>query len=237
MSNIKGGMKILIIIPAYNEAQKIYSVVENVVFRGYSAKGGPWDLVVVDDGSSDGTSDQARRAGAIVLRHFINRGYGAALTTGNSWALRNGYDIAVHFDGDGQHDADEIRRVIGPILDNQADVVIGSRFMGHAQSMPIMRAILIKLAIVFTWIFSGIKLSDAHNGFRAFNRRALEIISCGQDGMSYASEVIDQIAEHKLRVAEVPVTVAYTDYSKAKGESNISKVMVGARFIWGKVIS
>ncbi len=222
-------MKTLVIIPAYHEAKKIFNVVAGVRERGY-------DVAVVDDASPDATSDEARRAGAMVLRHFVNRGYGAALGTGNAYALRRGYDIAVHFDGDGQHNADEIARVIGPIQKGEADVVIGSRFLEHGSSIPFIRKILIKLAIVFTWAFSGIKLTDSHNGFRAFSARALEVIDCTQDGMSYASEVVDQIAEHTLSVREVPVTITYTDYSKAKGESNIKKVLLGVRFLWGKVI-
>ncbi|MBI2637152.1 MAG: glycosyltransferase family 2 protein [Parcubacteria group bacterium] len=222
-------MKTLIIIPAYHESKKIFDVVAGVRERGY-------DAVVVDDASSDATSGEARRAGARVLRHFVNRGYGAALSTGNAYALRHGYDIAVHFDGDGQHDAREIARVIGPIQKGEADVVVGSRFLQAGASIPLLRKFLIKLAIIFTWAFSGVKLTDAHNGFRAFSRRALEVIDCRQDGMSYASEVIDQIAEHVLAVKEVPVTITYTGYSKAKGESNIKKVMLGVRFLWGKVI-
>lgn len=222
-------MKTIVIIPAHNEARKIYNVVQSVISRGY-------DVVVVDDGSSDATADEARRAGAVVLQHYINRGYGAALETGNAWVLQSDYDIIVHFDGDGQHNPDEIKNLVNPIVREKVDVVIGSRFIGNAQSMPILRHALIKLAIIFTWIFSGIKLSDAHNGFRAFSRRALEVIECRQDSMSYASEVIDQIAEHRLRIGEMPVTIEYTDYSKSKGEGNIKKILVGMRFIWGKVI-
>ena len=222
-------MRTIVIIPAYNEESKIYNVVSSVLDRGY-------DVLVVDDGSRDNTSEQACRAGAIVLRHFVNRGYGAALETGNEYALENQYDIAVHFDGDGQHNPDEIKNLVNPIIREKADVVIGSRFIGKTESMPIIRGFLIKLAILFTWIFSGIKLSDAHNGFRAFSHRALSAINCKQDGMSYASEVVDQIAEHKLRVGEMPVTIQYTDYSKSKGESNIKKMIVGLRFLWGKVI-
>lgn len=233
-------MQTLVIIPAYNESKKIFDVVAGVRQHGY-------DVVVVDDASPDATLDEARRAGAVVLRHFVNRGYGAALSTGNAYAVRHGYDIAVHFDGDGQHSADEIRRVVAPIQKGEADVVVGSRFLhppfsppltkkGRWGSVPVLRKLLIKLAIIFTWAFSGIKLTDAHNGFRAFSRRALAVIDCRQDGMSYASEVIDQIAEHKLNVREAPVTITYTDYSRAKGESNIKKALLGARFLWGKVI-
>jgi len=219
----------LVIIPVYNESLKIYTVVKSVLELGYG-------VVVVDDGSTDMTSDEARRAGATVLRHFVNRGYGAALETGNQYALSRGYDVIVHFDGDGQHDAGEIARVIWPIQKGEVCTVIGSRFLRSSAPVPFMRKMLIKLAIIFMWAFSGIRLTDSHNGFRAFSARALEVIDCRQDGMSYASEVIDQIAEHGLSVCEVPVTIQYTDYSKAKGESNIKKVMLGARFLWGKVI-
>ena len=221
-------MRTLVIIPAYNESRKIFGVVRGARELGY-------DVVVVDDASLDATSHEAQRAGAAVLRHFVNRGYGAALETGNQYALRRSYDAAVHFDGDGQHDAREITQVIGPIQKGEVDVVVGSRFLGQAPDMPLVRKLLIKLAILFTWVFSGIKLTDSHNGFRAFSRRALEVIDCRQDGMSYASEVIDQIAERKLALKEIPVTIQYTDYSKAKGESNIKKALLGARFLWGKV--
>jgi polyprenyl-phospho-N-acetylgalactosaminyl synthase len=222
-------MKVLVIIPAYNEAQKIYNIVQDVQLRGY-------DVVVVDDGSKDNTSDEAKRAGAVVLRHYINRGYGAALETGNQWALRNGYDIIVHFDGDGQHNPEEIKNLVNPIIREKVDITIGSRFIGNAESLSAIRKLLIKVAILFTWVLSGIKLTDAHNGFRAFSSNALKMLDCKQDGMSYASEVIDQIAENNLQILEVPNTIQYTEYSVAKGESNIKKIFVGLRFIWGRFI-
>jgi len=224
-------MKIIIIIPAYNEAAKIFNVVQQVKSTGY-------DVVVIDDGSIDATAEEASRAGAKVLRHFVNRGYGAALTTGMDWALRHNCDVAVHFDADGQHEVGDIEKLIKPIADNQSDVVLGSRFISRDVSLyvPAIRRILIKLAILFTRVFSGIKLTDAHNGLRAFSNSALAKIDCRQDGMTFASEIIDQIAEHKLRFCEIPVTIRYTEYSKAKGESNIKKVLLGARFLWGKII-
>ncbi len=222
-------MKIGVIIPARNEGAKIYQVVRSVLSYGY-------DAIVIDDCSCDNTGKEAKRAGAYVLSHFINRGYGAALETGNKYALKEGYDIVVHFDADGQHRSDEIKNMVSPIIRNEAEVVIGSRFIKKSKSMPFARRALIKLAIVFTWIFSGIKLTDAHNGFRAFKLDVLERVDCRQDGMSYASEIIDQIAENKLCYKEVPVTIEYSDYSKSKGESNIKKVFTGVKFLWGKVI-
>jgi len=235
---------ILIIIPAYNEEKKIQSVVSSVVNLGY-------DVLVVNDGSADATRNEAEKGGARVVSHFINRGYGAALSTGHSYALQKGYAIAAHFDADGQHNPGEIADIIKPIQQGAADAVIGSRFLEsdanmriHANdtnretmsNVPLVRKVLIKLATTFTWVISGIKLTDAHNGFRAFSRAALEKIVCKQDGMSYASEVIDQIAEHGLRFIEVPNTITYTDYSRGKGESNVKKILIGIRFLWGKLV-
>jgi len=242
-------MKVLVIIPTHNESLKIYNVVQGVLSKKY-------DVVVVDDGSSDDTIQEARRGGAVVLRHYINRGYGAALETGNQYALRRSYDVIVHFDGDGQHNPDEIAGLVKPIQEGVADIVIGSRFISDAnkfelrqpeagrplaemmriEEVPLVRKLLIKVAILFTWIFSGIKLTDAHNGFRAFSHRALSAIECRQDGMSYSSEVIDQIAEHGLRLVEVPNTIVYTKYSRQKGEGNVKKIKVGLKFLWGKFI-
>lgn len=222
-------MKIVVVIPAYNEQAQIYKVVKSVKSLGY-------EVVVIDDGSRDFTGEEAMAAGALVLWHYVNRGYGAALSTGNLWALNNGYDIVVHFDADGQHNPNEIKFLVSQIIADRADVVIGSRFLQTNKTTPLARKALIKLAIFFTWFFSGIKLTDAHNGFRAISNYALRKLECQQDGMSYSSEIIDQIAEHKLCLLEMPVTITYSDYSRAKGESNFKKVMLGIKFIWGRMI-
>ncbi len=232
-------MRILVIIPAYNEQGVIYNVVKAVAGAGY-------DVLAVDDGSADATGEEAAKAGAWVVRHAVNRGYGAALVTGNDWAVQQGYDIAVHFDADGQHEVGDIAKLTKPFLSGQVDVVLGSRFKSDANDtndmrmirmkIPMVRKLLLRTAVLFTWFVSGLKLTDAHNGLRALSRAALEKIDCRQDGMSYASEVIDQIAENNLRFREVPVTVKYTEYSVGKGESNIRKILLGMRFLWGKVI-
>ena len=221
-------MRTAVVIPAFNEAQSIAKVVSAVVERGY-------DPVVVDDGSSDSTFEEARGAGARSLRHRVNRGYGAALTTGSDWALLQGYEVVVHFDADGQHDVDEIAAVIEPVLTGRADVTIGSRFLGQGRRIPILRKVLIKAATLFTRVLSGIKLTDAHNGFRAFSSSALRRLHCREDGMAYASEVVELVARNGLRLQEVPVTISYTDYSLGKGEGNVAKLRVGLRFLWAKL--
>ncbi len=221
-------MRTIVVIPAYKEARRVYQVVHSVVSLGY-------DVVVVDDGSIDNTAEEAFRGGAKVLRHLVNRGYGAALTTGNQWALCQVCDVIVHFDADGQHDANDTKRMILPIINRQADVVLGSRFLKNNEGIPLIRRILIKLAILFTWVFSGVRLTDAHNGFRAFSSRALRDIDCWRDDMSYASEVIDQIAKLGLRYREVAVTIRYSEYSRRKGMRNFRKIILGLKFLWGKM--
>lgn len=222
-------MKVLIVIPACNEQAKIYKVARAVKSSGY-------DVLVVDDGSVDFTFEEAVLAGARVLRHPLNRGYGAALETGRAWALARAYDIVVHFDADGQHDPGDLSALLAPIKAGEAEIVLGSRFLDRSEWIPWSRKILIKTAIIFTWIFSGVKLTDAHNGLRAFSRRALQKISCRQDGMSYASEIIDQVAEHEIAWREAPVNVSYSAYSRSKGENNLQKILLGLKFLWGKFV-
>ncbi len=222
-------MRTVVVVPAFNEEQAIFRVVSGILRCGH-------DAVVVDDGSSDATGAEARRGGAVVLRHPINRGYGAALTTGTEWAARCGYDVVVHFDADGQHDPDEISAVAAPIRAGEADVAIGSRFLGAALALPWRRKLLIRLAVLFTRVVSRVRLTDAHNGFRALSAEAARRLDCREDGMGYASELVERVARQGLRLCEVPVTITYSEYSTSKGEGNLAKLRVGARFLWSKLI-
>lgn len=171
-------------------------------------------VVLVDDGSSDGTAEAARAAGAVVLRHLINRGYGAALITGSTYAFKAGADVIVHFDADGQFDAADIPKLVAGLATGKPSVALGSRFMGSVHGISFIRRLTLKFAILFTWAVSGIKLTDAHNGLRAFTREAWQLMQFQQDRMAYSSEVIDELARLKLAAVEVPVTVRYTDYSR-----------------------
>jgi len=177
------------------------------------------ECVVVDDGSGDGTGAAARAAGALVVTHAVNRGQGAALMTGIRCALRRGADIVVTLDADGQHDPADIRALVAPILADRADVVLGSRFLGHAHLIPPMRRRLLRAAVVFTRWSTGLDLTDTHNGFRALSRRAASAIELSQDRMAHASEILERIAALDLRHVEVPVAIRYTDYSTGKGQS------------------
>lgn len=211
---------------AYNEDGVIAGVVRPLVDAGYS-------VVVVDDGSRDQTGTRAREAGAAVVRHAVNRGQGAALQSGLRYALRHGAGILVTFDADGQHSADDIPRLVGPIAARDADIVLGSRFLEHAANVPAARRLLLRLAVAFTGVVSGVRLTDAHNGLRALSRRAAEQVELQLDRMAHASEIIDQLVRTDLPLVEVSVTVRYTSYSLQKGQ----RAGNAARIVWDYLLN
>lgn len=200
-----------IVIPAFNEAQVIADVVAGVRAR-YS------NVIVVDDCSRDETGTNALRAGAVVLRHPLNLGQGAALETGIRYALSRGAEYIVTFDADGQHRVADIAVLLDRQHETGTDVVVGSRFLGAAHGMPPLRRIVLKLAVAFMRLTSGVPMSDAHNGFRLFTRRAAERIRIRQNRMAHASEIIEQIGSLGLSISEAPVTIVYTEYSLRKGQ-------------------
>lgn len=206
-------MKTIIVIPAYNEASKINGVVAAVKASGL------WDVLVVDDGSGDGTAVQAKAAGATVLRHQINRGQGAALKTGIKFASRSGYETAVFFDADGQMAPAEIPLLLKK-LNEGYDVVLGSRNLGRTVNMPIIRKIVKKIALQFTRFSTGLKITDTHIGFQAWTLDALKKINLDQDRMAHASQILSEIAKNRLKYAEVPVTIRYDAYSVKKGQNS-----------------
>lgn len=223
-----GVPRIFIVIPAFNEAPSVSDVVRSVRAQFEH-------VVVVDDGSSDGTGEKAREAGAALVTHLINRGQGAALKTGIDYAVQCGADVVVTFDADGQHHSDDIDALVAPIVEGAYDVVLGSRFLRRDNSVPLIRKLVLKLAVLFTWLLSGIKLTDAHNGLRAFSRSAAAQIRIVQDRMAHASEIVDEIGRHRLRYKEVPVRVFYTEYSLRKGQPSAAAFRVMIDFILGKL--
>lgn len=215
--------KIAIVIPAYNEAANISQVIAQV--RPFAA----W-VIVVDDGSKDATNAQAQAAGAIALRHKVNRGQGAALQTGNQKALALGAQIIVHFDGDGQFLADEIKNLIQPIESGEADIILGSRFLRHTNQHKLGTQIdtnnripffkkyfILPAARVLNYFLTGLRLTDAHCGLRAMNRMAAEKIKIEQDGMAHNTEIVAEIKKNNLRWREVPVTVIYHEFGQGVG--------------------
>ncbi|MDD4994876.1 MAG: glycosyltransferase family 2 protein [Patescibacteria group bacterium] len=223
-------MKIVAVIPAYNEEASITKVIEDIKPHIDAA-------VVVDDGSTDATAEVARTAGAVVLRHVINRGQGAALATGTEFTLRSlGADIIVHYDADGQHLAEEIDEMVKPIILGGADVALGSRFLGKKSNVPALRQLVLMGGIIFTRLTSGLRVTDTHNGFRALSREAAEKIKITQDRMAHASEILDEIGRNKLRYVEVPVTVKYTPESLAKGQRSLGSLKIVWDYLLNKFL-
>jgi polyprenyl-phospho-N-acetylgalactosaminyl synthase len=216
-------------IPAYNEGGAIGRVIEGLVARGVR-------VVVVDDGSADDTGARALAAGAEVLTHEVNRGQGAALQTAISYALLRGAEIVVTFDADGQHDPEDLERLVAPIRRGEAEIALGSRFLGACDGVPRSRRFVLRAAVLFTRMTSGVRLTDAHNGLRAFSRKAASRIDLQLDRMAHASEIIDQIRRSGLAYVEVPVTIRYTEYSRRKGQSSIAAARIALDYLLGKVL-
>jgi glycosyltransferase involved in cell wall biosynthesis len=219
-----------IVIAAYNESTRLGATLKGLRERGYN------NVVVVDDGSSDQTMEVALASGAWTLRHIVNLGQGAALQTGISFALDRGAETIVTFDADGQHDPNEIPRMISPVRDGTADVALGSRFLGKAENIPLARKLVLKGGVIFTRLFSGIHITDTHNGFRAFSRAAAEKLKIRQNRMAHASEILDQIQSLRLRFVEVPVTIHYSTETMAKGQSSWNAVKIVAQLILGRFV-
>jgi polyprenyl-phospho-N-acetylgalactosaminyl synthase len=202
------GPAVFCVIPAYNEEQSITRVVKEVqplVDR----------VIVVDDGSGDKTAALAKSAGAVVLRHIINRGQGAALETGNEYAIGQKADIIVHFDADAQFLAEEINDMVSPLVNDSYDIVFGSRFLGKRSEMPWGKEYLIMpLGRLVNRLLIGHNFTDPQNGFRAMTAAVAGKIHIGNDGMAHNSEIQQKAVRNRLRVKEVPVTVRYDKFGQ-----------------------
>jgi len=221
---------IFVIIPAYNEAEVLKKVLDDLLSYSYQ-------IVVVDDGSQDNTYEIAKQYKIHCLKHKCNLGQGAALQTGISYTLqKTDAEILVTFDADGQHDPEEISKLINPILVDDFDVVLGSRFLDKnlTKDMPIIKYFTLKLAVIFTRFTTHIRVTDTHNGFRAFSRTCAKEISITQNGMSHATQILQQIIKNDFHYCEVPVTITYSEYSIKKGQSILNAINILWDSFWGR---
>lgn len=211
--------RIFAVMPAYNEASRIATVIDglmSVVDR----------VVVIDDGSTDGTGETAARCGVDLLTHRINLGQGAALQTGIIHALRQGADLIVTFDADGQHRPDDIPPMIAALDRTGAEIALGSRFLGSMCGIPRFRRLALQAAVLFTQVTTGLPVSDTHNGLRVLTRHAASSVCLRQNRMAHASEFLSQIARMQLPLIEVPVSIRYTHYSLAKGQRTSGAISI-----------
>ena len=215
----ESGNTVWVVIAAYNEARVIAAVIGDLLRAGYR-------VVVVDDGSRDATARIAAQAGAAVVKHPINLGQGAGLQTGIEYALREGADFVVTFDGDGQHRVSDIAGLVDALHAQRADFVLGSRYLGGAVNQPPSRRLLLHVATWFTRLTTGLRVTDTHNGLRAMTRRGASRICLRQNRMAHASEILHQIAESGLKCVEAPVTIEYSAYSLSKGQTLGDSLMI-----------
>lgn len=221
-------MKLIIIIPAFNEASVIGIVLKTIPKKipGISEI----KVLVVNDGSTDATLKVAKKNNVAVVSHIINRGLGAAIKTGLDWAKNQNADAVTTFDADGQHNPDDIQKIVGPILKGKADIVIGSRFKSR-QRVPLDRLILNKVANWATFILFGVKSTDTQSGLRGFSRRAINLIDYKADRMEFSSEIFLESKRHNLKVVEVPIKAIYTQYSRSKGQKNTNAIPIFVKFL------
>ncbi len=211
-----------IVIPAFNEAPVIGEVIAGVrsVFD---------HVVCVDDGSTDGTGEIARRAGAHLVRHPVNLGQGAAIQTGVEYArTQPGARVFATFDADGQHRVKDVAAMIDRLCAGDVDVVIGTRFGKDQGSSrpPLLKRLVLQSAAHLSRRGRRLGLTDTNNGLRVFNKKVADGLNLIMSGMSHANEFITLIAENHWRVVEQPVEVLYTEYSKSKGQPLLNGVNI-----------
>lgn len=210
-----------IVVPAYNEASVIGDVITDIrsVFD---------HVVCVDDGSKDGTGDLALGAGAHVVSHPVNLGQGAAIQTGVEYARSQpGAQVFATFDADGQHRLKDVVAMIDRLSADDVDMVVGTRFAEPSASKPpFLKRIILRVAAYVSPNSRQLRLTDAHNGLRVFNKKVADGLNITMSGMSHASEFISLAVENGWRVAEEPVEILYTDYSKSKGQPLLNGVNI-----------
>lgn len=227
---MNNGLDIHVLIPAYNEAKVIKGVIDSLQSLGYKK------ILIIDDGSTDGTSDIAKDAGAMVVRHPTNRGAGAATQTGLLVAKRKNWKTVALMDADGQHNPADIIVMKNAMDANQCDLVIGSRFKLPENDIPSKRIFFNRIGNMMTNMFCKNSYTDSQSGLRMLNRNAIEKIEFEIDGFGYCSEMIYQAEKVNLIISEVPTRVIYSDYSLGKGQDFEVGITTALSFIWRLLI-
>lgn len=215
------GKKVAIIIPAFNESGSIGSVVTMMQNKLSKQPNITFEIIVIDDGSSDDTAKRVSKAGTKVIRHILNCGAGGATATGLSYAQQNGFDLAATMDADGQHDPDDVLRGINLMLESGGDLIIGSRLM-DADGMSKIKILGNHGLSLITGFLFGVNVTDSQSGLRIFSRRALDNLKWKTNGYEFCSEMLWRAKQHGMSIKEYPIKAIYTDYSVAKpgGQNN-----------------
>jgi glycosyltransferase involved in cell wall biosynthesis len=192
-------------------------------------------VLTVDDGSSMDHLANFSHPNLYTSRHSINLGQGAALQTGFAIARLLNPEYVITMDGDGQHDSVSIPSLVQAITSTKKDILLGKRNLSNANILTI-RKVILRLGVLFNWIYTGIKLSDAHNGYRILSRTAYTKIELKEPAMAHATEILEQIKKHNLSYGEQEVLVLYTDYSRGKGQKNINALSIVKNLIFRRLL-
>ncbi|HHW48132.1 MAG TPA: glycosyltransferase family 2 protein [Clostridiaceae bacterium] len=209
-------MKILVIIPAYNEEASIGAVISQIKHSTPEA-----DIVVVNDGSKDNTSSRAREAGAVVIDLPFNLGIGGAMQTGYKYAAQNNYDIAVQVDGDGQHDPSYIKTLMQPVLENRADMAIGSRYVSKTgYKSPLLRRTGMLFFSTLVSLLTGQHVKDTTSGFRVVNKKIIKFFAENYPTDYPEVDVLVRLHRKNFRIIEIPVEM----HERQGGKSSITAI-------------
>lgn len=219
----KTALRVCVIMPAYNEGSVIYEVITKAS-KVFAASPYNTSIVVINDNSTDDTAEKAGR-GAIVINHIINMGAGGATATGLRYAEKNGYDIAVTMDSDGQHDPKDALNGVNQLIASNLDLLIGSRLI-DSEGMSRVKVLGNKGLSFITWLIFGIKSTDSQSGLRVFSKHALDRLYWKTSGYEFASEMLWRARQQNLKTGEFSIKAIYTDYSKSKGQSNWNAINI-----------
>ncbi len=220
-------MRVCAVVPVYNEEETIHRVLTELLAAGFH-------VVVADDCSQDKTADIARRLPVHYLRHWINLGQGAALRSGTQLAERLGYEIIMHFDADGQHRTIDAKLVVRKLIEENLEVVIGSRFLQTKSELPLKKKIVLWLAGIFTRKILKLNFSDPQSGLRAFRTDVLDKLMWENDDFSHCTEILEQISANRLKCKEIGIKVEYSNYSGSKKVK--PQIRMGWRLLLNKLL-
>lgn len=221
-----------IIVPVFNEERSIVHATLQKLLAHFE------HVVVVNDGGDPLLLEYLEGLPVYYLRHEINLGQGAALQTGTEFALEMGAGFIGHFDADDQHNVQDLQQMAVFIKEQKLDVVLGSRFLspGHAKAIPFSRRILLKGAVLVNFLFTGILLSDAHNGLRLLSRKAALAIEIQENRQLHATEILWLLKKFKLSFKEFPTKVAYNAYTLKKGQKNVHSFKIFKDLLLSRLI-
>lgn len=231
---MKDTLKVCVVIPAYNEGSVIKSVVKDAVSTLKKTEM-TFEIIVINDGSKDNTSTQARAGGAKVIDHILNSGAGGATATGLSYAHQNNFDYAVTMDADGQHLADDVVTGIKTAQEYETDLLIGSRLI-DTTGMSRVKVLGNKGLSTITKLLFGVDVTDSQSGLRVFSNKALGSLRWKTSGYEFCSEMLWRAKQLKLIIAEYPIKAVYTEYSKSKGQNNWNAINIVKSLVKRRVV-